>query len=101
MSQDMEFCFDADKNAILKEQRGIGFEEIIQLIHEGHLIDVVQHHNKKKYPNQKFYVVDVDGYIYLVPFVSDANVIFLKTIYPSRKATGEYLKKGKKHGNKK
>jgi hypothetical protein len=30
-------------------------------------------------------------YVYLVPFVEDEKLIFLKTIIPSRKATKEYL----------
>lgn len=60
---------------------------------EDYLIDVVEHLNKEKYPNQQFYVVDVDGYVYLVQFVREGNRIFLKTIYPSRKATKEYLNK--------
>ena len=87
-----EFEFSPEKNQQLKEERGISFEEIILLIDEGCLIDVVEHPNKKKYPGQKFYIIDVDGYAYIVPFITDKKgSIFLKTIYPSRKATKEYL----------
>lgn len=86
-----EFEFDLKKNVALKKERGISFEEIILLIDEGHLLDVVEHPNKAKYPNQQLYVIDVQGYIYLVPFVREENKIFLKTIYPSRKATKAYL----------
>lgn len=93
---DYEFEFDPAKNQKLKEERGISFEEIILLIDEGYLIDVVEHSNKEKYPSQQFYVVDVDRYVYLVPFVREGNRIFLKTIYPSRKATKEYLNKKEK-----
>ena len=95
MSEPFEFEFDTEKNASLKRERGISFEEIILLIDEGHLLDVVEHPNNKKYPSQRFYVVDVDGYIHLVPFVREGNKIFLKTIYPSRKATKEYLRRKK------
>lgn len=93
MTDPIEFHFDGDKNQRLKEERGISFEEIILLINDGYMVDVVEHHNPKKYPNQKFYLVDVDGYIYLVPFIREGNKIFLKTIYPSRKVTKEYLGK--------
>ncbi len=31
-------------------------------------------------------------YVYLVPFVEDAQEIFLKTIIPSRKLKRQYLK---------
>jgi len=40
--------------------------------------------------NEKL-VVRRDDYVYLVPFVEDEKLIFLKTIIPSRKATKEYL----------
>ncbi len=47
--------------------------------------------DKTKYPNQRVFVVAVDGYAYLVPYVEDNREIFLKTIIPSRKATKQYL----------
>ncbi len=93
----MEFEFDLEKNQKLKEERDISFEEAILLIEEGNLLEVIEHPNKLKYPNQKLYVLDIDGYIYLVPFVRQGDKIFLKTIYPSRKATKEYLEKKEKH----
>ena len=40
------------------------------------------------------FVVVLDEYAYLVPFVEEADYYFLKTIIPSRKATREYLKQG-------
>jgi len=39
------------------------------------------------------YVVEIDEYVYLVPFVEDEEKCFLKTIFPSRKMTKKYLKK--------
>jgi hypothetical protein len=38
------------------------------------------------------FVISVEDYVYLVPFVERENEIFLKTIIPSRKATKQYLK---------
>ncbi len=88
------FYFNQEKNIILKQQRGINFDEIIDLMDSGHLLDVVDHPQPKKYPGQRIYVVDVRGYIHLVPFIKDGETTFLKTIYPSRKATKLYnLKK--------
>lgn len=38
------------------------------------------------------FVVNLDEYVYLVPFVEESdNTFFLKTIFPSRKMTREYL----------
>ena len=85
------FDWDVDKNKKLIQERDISFEEIIVAIEEGRLIDVVQHKNKSKYPQQKIFIVNVAEYAYLVPFVEDEHKIFLKTIIPSRKATKKYI----------
>ena len=45
----------------------------------------------EKYPNQRIFVIDVEGYAYLVPYVESDEHFFLKTIIPSRKATRIYL----------
>lgn len=86
------FDWNDEKNDIIKEQRSISFEEIVLSIANGKLLDVLEHHNKEKYPNQKMFVVEVRDYAYLVPFVEDDEKYFLKTIYPSREATDKYLK---------
>lgn len=88
---EVEFEYSAEKNIKLKEQRGISFEEIIYYINSGHLLDTVQHPNKNKYAGQQFYVVDIEGYVHLVPFVKQGNKVFLKTIFPSRKHTKKYI----------
>jgi hypothetical protein len=90
------FDFSVEKNLKLKQERGISFEEIISLMYNGNLLDVIEHPNKEKYGKQEIYVVNVDSYVYLVPFVKEGTKIFLKTIFPSRKATKDYLlnKKG-------
>jgi len=85
------FKWDAEKNELLARQRGITFEEIVKRIELGAIIIEADHPNKKKYPNQKILIIDVDGYAYLVPCVIEKNEYFLKTIIPSRKATKKYL----------
>jgi uncharacterized DUF497 family protein len=87
----MEFKWNSEKNEILAKERGITFEEIVQKIEAGAPVIETSHPNPDKYPNQKILIVDVEGYAYLVPYVQDAEGIFLKTIIPSRKATRKYL----------
>jgi uncharacterized DUF497 family protein len=82
-----DYAFDPEKNAWLIRERGISFEQIIALIENGYLVQVLEHHDQNRYPNQFLYEVDVDGYIYVVPVVREHQTLFLKTIYPSRKAT--------------
>ena len=85
------FRWDHDKNEALKIGRGISFEEIVLAIEAGGLLDELRHSNQKKYPNQSVFVVTLDGYVYLVPYVEEPDYYFLKTIIPSRKATRDYL----------
>ena len=85
------FKWNAEKNEMLAKKRGITFEEIVERVESGAKVIETDHPNKKKYPNQKILIVDLNGYAYLVPYVRDEHEYFLKTIIPSRKATGKYL----------
>ena len=88
------FRWDHAKNEQLKAQRDISFEEIVLAIEAGGLLDILRHANRRKYPNQLVFVVAVEEYAYLVPFVEEPDFFFLKTIIPSRKATRDYLSGG-------
>lgn len=88
------YHFDPKKNALLINKRGVSFEEVIAILENSGPIDVIKHPNVNKYPNQEMYVVEIDSYIYLVPFIRKKNLLFLKTIFPSRKATKKYLSEG-------
>ena len=37
------------------------------------------------------FALEINRYVYFVPFVENEDEIFLKTIFPSRKATKHYL----------
>ena len=88
------FRWSPEKNDLLKSERGVSFEQMTVAIETGSLLDVLSHRNQAKYPNQQILVVGSDGYVYLVPFVEEADHYFLKTVIPSRKATRDYLSKG-------
>ncbi|MEX0616356.1 MAG: toxin [Candidatus Woykebacteria bacterium] len=83
--------WDEKKNQELKGQRDISFEEVVLAISEGAILDIMEHPNPKSHPNQKLFVVNIENYAYLVPFVEDMEKVFLKTIIPSRKATKKYI----------
>jgi hypothetical protein len=85
------YRWNRENNERLKAERAIGFEQVIQHIESGDLIDIIGHPNQAKYSNQQILVVKIETYVYLVPFVEDEEGKFLKTIIPSRKATREYL----------
>ena len=85
------FRWSPEKNDILRQERGITFEEVTVAIEAGRLLDVLAHPNPRKYPRQKVLVVDIASYACLVPFVEEDDHFFLKTIIPSRKATRDYI----------
>lgn len=87
------FRWNHQKNEALKLERRISFEEIVLAIEAGGLLDELQHPNPDKYPNQFVFVVALDEYAYLIPYIEEAEYYFLKTIIPSRKATRAYLLK--------
>lgn len=87
----MFYEWSKEKNESLKIERGVSFEDVLIIINENKLIDTIDHPNKKKYPNQRMFIVEINHYVYLVPFVEKEEKIFLKTIIPSRKATKKYL----------
>ena len=41
--------------------------------------------------HQFVFVVTLEAYVYLVPYVEEPDYYFLKTVIPSRKATRDYL----------
>jgi uncharacterized DUF497 family protein len=85
--------YSVEKNLKLLEERGIGFEDIIAILSAKGALAVIDHPNARKYPRQKFYVVNVGGYAYVVPFERHGNKAILKTIFPSRKMTRLYRNK--------
>jgi uncharacterized DUF497 family protein len=87
------FRWSPDKNELLKQERGVSFEEITVAVEAGRLLEIVPHQNPSRYPRQRIMVVDFAGYAYLVPFVEEEDHFFLRTIIPSRKATRDFIAK--------
>ena len=80
-----------EKNEILKAKRGISFEEIALLVESGHILGIEENPGRS---NQKMYILEIEDYAFIVPFVEKDNEIFLKTAFPSRKYTKRYGLKG-------
>ena len=93
----MEFKieFSEEKNILLQEIRGINFNQVIEAIIKGDVLDNIEN---KNYPKQKILPVKIKNYVYAVPYVINKKkkTIFLKTVYPSRVLTKKYLRKEKK-----
>jgi hypothetical protein len=55
-----------EKNAHLKQERGVGFEAVLFYIERGDLLDILQHPNQARYSGQRTFVVNIDDDAYLV-----------------------------------
>jgi uncharacterized DUF497 family protein len=75
--------WDEDKNNNLIAKRNISFDEISEIILREEYLDILENPSKE---NQMIFIVRLNDYIYVVPFIIDENEnIILKTAYPSRK----------------
>ena len=83
--------WNPEKNEILKHERGISFEEIAYLIESGQILGIEENPGR---PDQKIYILEIEYYAFIVPFVEKNDEIFLKTAFPSRKYTKKYGLKG-------
>ena len=80
--------WDEEKNLKLKLNRNISFEAISEIILDKKYIDILENPAR---PEQNIFVVEINNYIYAVPFSIDKNSnIILKTAYPSRKLNRKY-----------
>lgn len=84
--------WNPEKDKQLRETRGISFDEIVLHLEVGRFLDIIATPQPDKYPAQRIFVLEIDGYAWLVPFVESEDVVFLKTAMPSRKMTKHYLR---------
>ena len=88
------YVWNEEKNEWLKQERRVSFEDVVLAIQEGKILDIIKHPNQRRDLKQNIYVIEIGEYAYLVPFIEDEDKIFLKTVFPSRRYTREYLEKG-------
>ena len=79
------FTWSLDKNRWLASypDRAVCFEDIVASIETGGLLDDIGHSNSDKYPNQRMYIVLLNGYVFCVPFgrlLADYNMTLRRPI---------------------
>ncbi len=82
---------DPGNNGLLRETRGISFEDVVLTIELGNEFDMLERPNQTKYPGQRILVIVIEEYAYLVPLMESDEEIFQKTIIPNRRATKQYV----------
>ena len=88
--------FDEDKDRRLRERRGVCFHDVVHAVEQDGVLLDIPHPAQDRYPNQRIFVVAIEGYAYCVPYVIDGNTWILKTVYPNRKF--KYLIEGENDG---
>lgn len=88
---DLEFNWSDEKNILLKRERNICFEDVVTAIENNKLLDIIKNQSEN-HQEQYCLIIDISNYAYIVPFVQERNVFFLKTMYKSRKQTKKYFK---------
>ena len=84
------YAWSDEKNETLQRERNISFEAVVNSMRSGGLLDIYKHPNNERYPNQNLAEVVIQDYIWIVAFVETEEEIFLKTAFPSRKATKKH-----------
>jgi len=54
-------------------------------------LGVIEHPNQDKYKGQKILLINIEQYVYCIPFRETEHEIWLITIFPSRTYTKLYL----------
>lgn len=84
----MGYRWNADKDAWLKIERGVGFEALVEAMEGGGLLRDQAHPNLGRFGSQRMFWVLCQGQVWLIPYVLEGDdACFFKTAYPSRKAT--------------
>ena len=83
----MEFEWDEAKSARIKKERGASFEELASAIHDGAVLDFLDHPTN---PEQSFFVVLLNGEVWAVVTEERGNRVRMVTAYPNRKWRKKY-----------
>jgi hypothetical protein len=87
----LEIRWSAEKDLLLRSdltRGGVGLAECAVAIEEGRILDDLPNPTRE---GQRIFVLEINDYAYVVPYITEGNTIFLKTMFPSRKHTAQYL----------
>jgi hypothetical protein len=84
MAQPFEISWSEEKNLQLKIERKLSFEEVAAAIENGSVLDDIAHPYALRKGSQRLLLVEINGYVCVVPYVREGTRMFLKPIYRSR-----------------
>lgn len=62
-------------------------------MNEGAVLGERERPNPERYGHQRQVIVEIEGYAWVVSFITDGDTIFFKAMYPSRRANREFQKR--------
>jgi len=78
-----------EKNEWLQRERGLCFELVVEAAANGLIVSEFDHPNADRL-NQRVLVIEVNGYMDRVPYVTDGKTKFLKTMFYDRGLQKKY-----------
>lgn len=84
----MEYDWNEDKDALLRERYGIGFSAVLEAISNGFMLEEIDHPKPERYPGQRMFLVAINNYVWAVPFVPGEGRVFSKDNVPKPKIHG-------------
>lgn len=78
-----QFKWSEEKNHKIKAQRNVSFEEVVEAIARGQLLEILD--GTKNYPHQQRFIVVINGYPHVVPFFYEDGVYHLITVMKDRR----------------
>ena len=86
----LNLTWSADKNHLLKRQRGVAFEDVYIGLRRGDAVNVIFGHSPKRHPGQDLLLIMIRDYLYAVPHQRVGDAIRLITIYPNGRRMTHY-----------
>ena len=86
------FNWEPARSRQLLDERGISFEDVVFYLQRCGLRDILGFRNPARDSQQRVLAVEIDDYVYLVPYIETDEAYFLQSITPSKKATHVYAR---------
>jgi len=87
----MIYEWDPEKNEKIKEEHGISFDQVVELIKKRFVIDIIINPSKK-YKGQKVFLIKRGVSVFMVPFEKRNKRVRLITAFYSKSFTDKYLR---------
>lgn len=83
------YAWNDEKNEWLLRERGLCFELVVDAAENGKIVDEIDHPNSARL-HQRIMVIEANGYMVSVPYVTDGKIKFLKTMFYDRDLQKKY-----------